>query len=657
MNKPELLLPAGSIDAFYAAIEGGANAVYLGLKQFNARGRAANFLPAQLLTLVDIARENNVKVYVTLNTVIKNKELPDLIDTLYFLSKAKVSAVIIQDWGSWYVLNKYFPDLVFHASTQMANHNSVGVNFSKSMGFERVILARELTKTELQQIMEKAKAEVEIFIHGALCYSFSGMCLFSSYLGGQGANRGQCAQPCRRMFNDGKKDRFIFSLKDNQQLENIKEFTDLGIASLKIEGRMKSAEYVYRVASAYRMTIDHPENKNEAEQLLHMDFGRDKTEYFMGASVSESISQTPLTGVYLDQISEYKKGSFKIKSKLPLELRYRLRVLDKNGSQIAFKIKDLKEENGVYTIFTDKPLKNGDKVFLAGMPEKKFPTKFENLKHIKNKTLPYKVKKRLISELRFQRGKQKNETYVRIDSLAWLRKLRLEELDYLILSFSKKELEELKLDAPFIKRNAHKIFFELPGYIYENQIEWYKEFLTKVHQMGYKRFFISHFSQLDLLPAKSLVACNERVYVFNDAAAKALELKNIQLFTFPVENDMENLLAGSNRAGIVPVYSTPELFYSRMPVKVNNEQSAFKDDNGHDYLRVVSDGMTSVFPNIPMAWLHYGVKLKKEGFTRFLFDFRGQSPSKHLFPKLLKKFKASEQIQPSTTFNYKRGLA
>ena len=182
MSKPELLLPAGNIEAFFAALEGGADAIYLGLKQFNARGRAANFLPAQLTTMAKIAAEKGVKLYVTLNTVIKNSELPELLDTLFFLSKTKIAAVIIQDWGSYHLIKKYFPGLVFHASTQMANHNSAGVNFSAKMGFERVILARELTLDELELTMKKAKTEVEIFIHGALCYSFSGMCLFSSYL-------------------------------------------------------------------------------------------------------------------------------------------------------------------------------------------------------------------------------------------------------------------------------------------------------------------------------------------------------------------------------------------------------------------------------------------------------------------------------------------
>jgi putative protease len=187
-QKPELLAPVGNVESFYAALNAGADAVYLGLQEFNARGRASNFTRPLLQLAVLKAREKNVKVYVTLNVLIKNREIDQLIDVLAFLDAVKVNGVIIQDWGTYYLAKKYFPRLVFHASTQMGNHNSVGVNYSASKGIVRTVLARELTMPELEAIAQHSKAELEVFIHGALCYSFSGMCLFSSYSGGQGAN-------------------------------------------------------------------------------------------------------------------------------------------------------------------------------------------------------------------------------------------------------------------------------------------------------------------------------------------------------------------------------------------------------------------------------------------------------------------------------------
>lgn len=255
-DKPELLMPAGNVESFYASIEGGANAVYLGLKQFNARGRANNFTYKQLQAIAEEASKRGIKVYVALNTVVKNEEIKEVCEYLHFLNQIKVDAIIIQDWGLYKIAKKYFPGLQIHASTQMGNHNSLGTGYSNQKGFERVILARELTYPELKIISKKSSVDIEIFIHGALCYSFSGMCLFSSYLGGSGANRGLCAQPCRRSYSYNNTSKFLFNLSDNQQLELINKFVKLNISSLKVEGRMKSDDYAYRVARAYRMAID-----------------------------------------------------------------------------------------------------------------------------------------------------------------------------------------------------------------------------------------------------------------------------------------------------------------------------------------------------------------------------------------------------------------
>ena len=219
--KPELLLPVGNVESLNAAIEGGADAIYLGLKGFNARGRAANFTEAQLAAICKLAAKHHVKVYVTLNIVVKNNELADVLDTLQFLSTLQIAGVIIQDWGVFSLMRRYFPKLVAHASTQMANHNSVGANHCQRIGFKRVVLARELTFNELKLIRQRTKIETEVFVHGALCYSISGFCQFSSFLGGAGANRGLCTQPCRRFYNCNGQKRTFFSMKDNQLISRI----------------------------------------------------------------------------------------------------------------------------------------------------------------------------------------------------------------------------------------------------------------------------------------------------------------------------------------------------------------------------------------------------------------------------------------------------
>ena len=217
IKKPELLAPVGNTESFYAALTGGADAVFMGLQEFNARGRASNFSRPMLQLAVSKAHERKVKVYITLNTLIKNKEVNQLVDILSFLDALKVDGIIIQDWGVYFIAHRFFPKLVLHASTQMGNHNSLGVNYAFLKGIVRTVLARELTMPELEKIAKESKSELELFVHGALCYSFSGMCLFSSYVGGQGANRGLCKQSCRRFYNEGDEQYALFSLKDNQQ--------------------------------------------------------------------------------------------------------------------------------------------------------------------------------------------------------------------------------------------------------------------------------------------------------------------------------------------------------------------------------------------------------------------------------------------------------
>ena len=179
----------------------------------------------------------------------------------------------------------------------MGIHNSLGTKFLKEKDFQRTVLARELTLNELERIVKTSPIESEVFVHGALCYSFSGMCLFSSYTGGRGANRGMCAQPCRREYEDKNHKKFLFNLKDNQLLEYIPKLTKMGVSSLKVEGRMKSGEYTFRVGSAYRMALDDESKIVLAQQQLELDFGRLKTSYFAGGEVKSAISEVASTGI------------------------------------------------------------------------------------------------------------------------------------------------------------------------------------------------------------------------------------------------------------------------------------------------------------------------------------------------------------------------
>lgn len=659
-QKPELLAPVGNVESFYAALNAGADAVFMGLQEFNARGRASNFTRPLLQLAVQKAHEKNVKVYVTLNVLIKNREIDQLIDVLSFLDAVKVNGVIIQDWGTYYIAKKYFPRLVLHASTQMGIHNSAGVNYGASKGIVRTVLARELTMPELESISRQSKAELEVFIHGALCYSFSGMCLFSSYSGGQGANRGICKQSCRRIYQDGGEQHALFSLKDNQHIENLQKLVELGIRSLKIEGRMKSADYVFQVCKAYRMALDNPVNAALAAQMLELDMGREKTNWFLGGNVSNGITDDPSIGIRIGQITEVGRKTISFTSSEKLEEGYRIRIRNANDDeQLYVKIENFSLNGAVYQVSADLSGKiaKGNDVLLVRVKTQSFSSRLGNVNFLPElKKIPLK-KQEIRRGLQIEGSKPlKPMLLVRIGSPEWLPKLRFDDYDAVILSYKRSDWEKFDPNSPVHQQNKQKIRIELPKFISEKHLDFYRNLAAKLFSAGFNQFFISQLSQKILLPQGARISCNENVYVLNDASARMLHDEKIAEFTYPLENDLDNLLSMSNKQGIVPLYFYPELFYSRMPVKINQENSLFADESNKKFRVSVKDGITIVHPSIPVALFHYRTQLEKNGFNRFLIDYSGEIMTANVVKRILKKFLDSEAVQPSSNFNFKLGL-
>jgi U32 family peptidase len=262
MKKIELLAPAGSIESLYAAVQSGADAVYLGGNKFSARAYASNFDEENMINAVDYCHLYGIKIYITLNTLLKQSEIKEALEYIGFLYKIGVDAVIIQDTGLAYLIKDNFPNFEIHASTQMTVHNGEGALFLKKLGFKRIVLSRELSLKEIKYISQDLNVETEIFIHGALCICYSGQCLMSSIIGGRSGNRGRCAQPCRLPYNlidkvNGReKSAYILSPKDICTLEDIEKIIESSTSSLKIEGRMKRPEYVAGVVDVYRRAID-----------------------------------------------------------------------------------------------------------------------------------------------------------------------------------------------------------------------------------------------------------------------------------------------------------------------------------------------------------------------------------------------------------------
>jgi len=256
MSKLELLAPAGSPDAVRAAVFGGADAIYLGYGDFNARRNAKNFSRDEFVAALSYCHLHGVKVYLTLNTLINDRELPAAAELAAFASSSGVDAVLVQDMGVVRMLRQVAPDLPVHASTQMTVHNLDGVKRCADLGMTRVVLSRELSKRDIGYICEHSPIEVETFVHGALCMSYSGQCYMSSVIGGRSGNRGTCAQPCRLVYGwNDKTEEYPLSLKDLSLAEHLQDLRKLGVACVKIEGRMKRAEYVYIVTEIFSRAL------------------------------------------------------------------------------------------------------------------------------------------------------------------------------------------------------------------------------------------------------------------------------------------------------------------------------------------------------------------------------------------------------------------
>ena len=337
-TKPELLAPAGSLESFFAALEKGADAVYAGLQDFSARARAKNFTLTQMERMLAYAHGQNRKIYITLNTLVKEKELPQLVDTLAALAGMRVDGVILQDLAVARLIRNHFPSIPLHASTQMTIHNTPGVKMLEQLGFQRAVLARELAVDEIAAIAAASPVEIECFVHGALCFSISGQCFFSSLLGGHSGNRGRCAQPCRRLYNHRGKEGHYFSTSDLSAIDMIPDLVKSGVKSLKIEGRMKSAEYVASVVEAYRTVLDapaasHKEALTAAKGILKYSFGRTPTKGFLASQQPDDIAnpwQKGGTGRFIGQIKSIKGKNLIFETRDALHVGDRLRAQPKS---------------------------------------------------------------------------------------------------------------------------------------------------------------------------------------------------------------------------------------------------------------------------------------------------------------------------------------
>ena len=375
-GKPamELLAPAGSFPAFEAALEAGADAVYVGVPGFNARALSRDFTFAEIDSMIRQAHGQGVKLYIAMNSLVKESELPAALNALSCLEQLRPDALIVQDLGLLYIARTWFPSLSLHASTLLSIHNSTAARELTSLGVERVVLARELTIDEMAEIHQKTDAEIEVFIHGAMCFSYSGLCMFSSLHGGKSSLRGQCVQPCRRHYSwqapgktrrgEGRQQdtKYLFSMNDLCGVDFLPALRDAGVSCLKIEGRMKSARYVANTVAAYRMALDSMDEPideqnrilSEAHTLLDEAMARKRSSGFLlAARPTGAITpqQSGNSGQLLGRVQGLQQERTRDgKNRLTLQIRLeaqvgegdRLRLHnEKTGERISFTLRFL----------------------------------------------------------------------------------------------------------------------------------------------------------------------------------------------------------------------------------------------------------------------------------------------------------------------------
>ena len=587
----ELLARAGSPEALDAAIGEGADAVYLGLKDFNARLRSANFTYAQFESALRSLHKMGKKVYVTVNTVFEQREADRMYQFLKYLAGQGPDALIVQDYGVIAMAKAEFPSLRLHASTQMNIASARGANALSRHGVSRVVLARELSLEELKSVKSETNLELEVFVHGALCISVSGLCLFSSFLGGKSANRGMCTQACRRLYHraDGESG-YYFSPNDFQLLENVPQLAAGGISALKIEGRMKSAAYVGTVVSAYRLVVDAVANSVSAEgaedeiqrsiergqEILRNDFARPKTQYFFGGWVktaaqdSEGVdwlnpAQDGGTGISLGTIRKVKGADDERRALvcpprgLSVSVRDSVRIHHSDDSgRVSHKLTYAQEDSGHSGYWISAPEGNlGDHVYLIQIKEmrKRYTpiiSKTSVSKRPGREKAPFpqiQVRKRE------ERGKHSKNTetfpeglYIAVSRPEDFFILQSSRPQRIMLALSRKNAKYLLDDAkPPLPFKPAEIILTLDPWFpqdiagYENgKMAQEIELLT---EKGYNQYILNnpgHFSLFRDYENIKLIA-GPWLYTFNSWALSFVSSLGVDAFVSPLENNRQNL--------------------------------------------------------------------------------------------------------------------
>lgn len=698
----ELLAPAGNLEIFKGVIESGADAVYVGGSMFGARAYANNFTEEELLEAIDFAHLRGVKVYLTVNTLIKNSEFSKLYDYLLVYYKRGLDAVIVQDIGVVKAIHEYFPSMEIHTSTQMTVTGADGVRFLSQFGVTRVVMAREVSLAEMKRIHEETGMELEAFVHGALCYSYSGQCLFSSILGGRSGNRGRCAQPCRLPYTvEGKKDEYILSLKDMCGIKALDKLHDAGVYSLKIEGRMKQLEYACGVVKYYRSYIDSMKPVSDADydrikalgnrcgftDRYYFDHnGSDMVTYVKPNFVSNAAEPSPekrklsIEGELV--LREGEPGSLTVKRgdvtykasiepvsaalKAPLDKKAAIDRINKTGDT-DFEFSHIKAQIGENVFVPNGALNKLRRDAISGLCDKLLKKYYRNDARYADMSrltaLPEHVVK---SDAAHDEAINDYTTICSCMTRAQLDTLiGYECFDVFYLDFDmydrKTLIQQFADDVKSLTKQNKKVYLMMPTIFRADSSDYFVSIAKELDKVSFEGFVVKNYEELylteNLFTGKKVIL-DHNMYTFNDVSKSAFFEHGVSGDTVPLELNSKEIVHRNNIGsqmivyGYYPLMTTANCVHKNTKGCDKKQKLIYLKDRYNKSFAVCNnckECYNTIYNSLPTMLIKNISKLKEAGIRSFRYSFTIETP---------KQIKAvmDDKVAEYTNGHYKRGV-
>lgn len=701
----ELLAPAGNLEIFKGVIESGADAVYVGGSMFGARAYANNFTEEELLEAIDFAHLRGVKVYLTVNTLIKNSEFSKLYDYLLVYYKRGLDAVIVQDIGVVKAIHEYFPSMEIHTSTQMTVTGADGVRFLSQFGVTRVVMAREVSLAEMKRIHEETGMELEAFVHGALCYSYSGQCLFSSILGGRSGNRGRCAQPCRLPYTvEGKKDEYILSLKDMCGIKALDKLHDAGVYSLKIEGRMKQLEYACGVVKYYRSYIDSMKPVSDADydrikalgnrcgftDRYYFDHnGSDMVTYVKPNFVSNAAEPSPekrklsIEGELV--LREGEPGSLTVKRgdvtykaliepvsaalKAPLDKKAAIDRINKTGDT-DFEFSHIKAQIGENVFVPNGALNKLRRDAISGLCDKLLKKYYRDDARYADISSMCELPEHVVkSDATHEDGAVNAKDYTTICSCMTRAQLdtliSYECFDVFYLDFDmydrKTLIQQFADDVKCLTKRNKKVYLMLPTIFRADSSDYFVSIAKELDKVSFDGFVVKNYEELylteNLFTGKKVIL-DHNMYTFNDVSKSAFFEHGVSGDTVPLELNSREIMHRNNIGsqmivyGYYPLMTTANCVHKNTKGCDKKQKLIYLKDRYNKSFAVCNnckECYNTIYNSLPTMLTKNISKLKEAGIRSFRYSFTIETP---------KQIKAvmDDKVAEYTNGHYKRGV-